>query len=55
LFHGDPAAERDRKLAEFLARPASTCAPSAWFTAEFDGRKLAAQMSALLDGAETSG
>ncbi|HZN37884.1 MAG TPA: glycosyltransferase [Planctomycetota bacterium] len=52
LFHGDSAAERDGKLAEFLARPAITCAPSAWFTAEFDARKLAAQMSALLDGEE---
>jgi glycosyltransferase involved in cell wall biosynthesis len=54
LFHGDSAAERDRKLAGFLKQPANTCAPSAWFTAEFDARKLAAQMSALLDGAEAT-
>ena len=40
-------------LSRFLKQPANTCAPSAWFTAEFDARKLSAQMSALLDGPET--
>ena len=54
LFHGDSAEERDRKLAEFLRQPSTARAPSAWFTTEFDARKLAAQMSALLDGTEAS-
>ncbi|HEX6813158.1 MAG TPA: glycosyltransferase [Planctomycetota bacterium] len=50
LYHGETDAERDRKLAEFLAAPAVANAPSDWFRRQFDARKLAGEMSALLDG-----
>ena len=50
LFHGEDAAALDRKVAEFLRQPAAAGEPSAWFRDRFDAKKLAAQMSALLQG-----
>jgi hypothetical protein len=44
-----PAAECDRRVAEFLTIPAEPCRPSSWFRETFDARSQARQVAGLLD------
>ncbi len=49
LYHHDPDALVDQKLLGFLRLPSRPVSPSDWFVEQFDGRRQAGKIAALLN------
>jgi hypothetical protein len=49
IYHHDTDEEIDHKLDEFFRLSSAAVTPSAWFVDQFDGRRQAAALGAMLD------